>query len=365
MKKAGYNAIWVLLAVVFPLMVTASPTGKPDPKWSGRYSKEKKIKKSFEVNSNALLQVNNSYGNIYITSWDQNRIEIDVLIKTNGNNEEKVQQKLDEINVQFEAGKSMVSAKTIFEKKKWGWGSGNNNVSMEINYTIKLPVNNNVDLSNDYGSIRLDRINGRAKISCDYGKLDIGELRADGNDLSFDYTSKSTIGYMKSGTINADYSGFVLEKTERLKLSADYTSSEINDIGSLEYSCDYGSLNVGKAKNIHGSGDYLSTKLGTIHGNLDITSDYGSIKIGQLAADAGNVNIRSEYTGIKIGFHQNYSFNFEIKLEYAGFNGEDSFDYSIKREKSTEKYYKGSYGNSPSGNLLITSEYGGVTLYRN
>ncbi|MGS2760703.1 hypothetical protein [Sinomicrobium sp. M5D2P9] len=366
MKKAGYSAVWVLLAVVFPFLVMASgPAGKPDPKWGGRYSKEKRIKKSFEVSSNALLQVNNSYGNIHITSWDQNRIEIDVLIKTNGNNEEKVQQKLDEIDVQFEAGRSAVSAKTIFGKKKWGWGSGNNNVSMEINYTIKLPANNSVDLSNDYGGIRLDRINGKAKISCDYGKLDIGELRADGNELSFDYTSKSTIGYMKSGSINADYSGFVLEKAGHLKLNADYTSSEIGDMGSLEYSCDYGSLGVEKVKNIHGGGDYLSTKLGIIHGNLDITSDYGSIKIEQLAADAGNVNIRSEYTGVKIGFHQNYSFNFEIKLDYAGFKGEDNFEYSIRREKSTEKYYKGSYGNSPYKNLSITSEYGGVSLYRN
>ncbi|UGU15547.1 hypothetical protein LS482_17930 [Sinomicrobium kalidii] len=365
MKKSGYKIIAILLILTPLLVMAAGPSGKQDPKWNGRHSKEKKIKKSFDVNSNALLEVDNSYGNIYITSWNENRVEIEVLIKTNGNDEEKVQQKLDQINVQFDAGRSVVSARTIFEKKKWGWNRGSNsNVSMEINYTIKLPVNNSVDLSNDYGSIYIDKINGKAKISCDYGKLDIGELRADGNTLSFDYTTKSSIEYMKSGSISADYSGFVLERTEHLSLSADYTSSEIINAGNLEYSCDYGSLNVENANNIKGGGDYLSTKFGTVHGNVEISSDYGSIKIARLASDAGNVAIRSEYTGIKIGFDSNYHFNFEIQLEYAGFDGEDDFEYNIKRVKSSEKYYKGHYGSSAGKNLSIASEYGGVTLYK-
>ncbi|MBC9795968.1 hypothetical protein [Sinomicrobium weinanense] len=363
MKRTGYKIV-LLLAVLFPLLTTASAlSGDQDPKWNGKHSKEKRIKKSFNVNSNALLEVNNSYGNIYITSWNENRIEIDVLIKVNGNNEGKVQQKLDQIDVDFEAGKSRVAARTIFGNKKWSWG-GNNNMSMEINYTIKLPVNNSVDLSNDYGGIQIDEINGKAKISCDYGKLEIGELRADGNELSFDYTSKSSISYMKSGSINADYSGFVLEKAEKLSLNADYTSSSILEIGALEYSCDYGDLSVESAKNVHGTGDYLSTKFGTVHGDVNITSDYGSIKIEELAADAGNVTLETEFTGIKIGYNSNYHFNFEIVLEYTGLKGDTDFEYEIKRVKSSEKYYKGHYGSSPGNKLSITSEYGGITLYK-
>ena len=73
-----------------------------------------------------------------------------------------------------------------------------------------MPVKNSVNLSNDYGNIILDRVDGHAKISCDYGRLDLGELRGRNNQLSFDYTSKSEIGYMNSGEIRADYSGFTI-----------------------------------------------------------------------------------------------------------------------------------------------------------
>ena len=69
------------------------------------------------------------------------------------------------ISVDFEASNSMVSARTDFNdnKSSWGWNWGKkNNVNMQINYTIKLPIKSNVNLNNDYGSIILDRVDGHA-----------------------------------------------------------------------------------------------------------------------------------------------------------------------------------------------------------
>ncbi len=190
----------------------------------GKYTKEKTIKKEYKVNLEALLKIDNSYGNLNITSWNQDRVTIEVHIKTTGDNEDKVKRKLDEITVDFEGNSNMVSATTIFNKDKnsWGWSWGNNNnVNMQVNYTVKIPIKNSVNLSNDYGSIILDRIDGHAKINCDYGRLEIGELHGRSNQLSFDYTSKSTIGYINSGKINADYSGFTIEKAGNLDIVAE------------------------------------------------------------------------------------------------------------------------------------------------
>src|SRR5690606_17146805 len=254
------------------------------------------IKREFNVNSDALLSINNSYGNLTLTSWDRDRVEIEVHIKTNGNNEERVKERLREIDVAFENNPNMVSAKPLFgENRGWSWSWGNRNkVSVQVNYTVKLPVKNNINLSNDYGSIFLDRIDGHARISCDYGKLEIGELRGRNNELRFDYTSRSTFGYINSAEIVADYSGFTIEKAGNLNIKADYTNATIVEMDGLEYSCDYGSLEVNKVGNVRGSGDYIGVKLGQVHGNLSIAGDYGSLKIDQLAADAGNVDIRTD-----------------------------------------------------------------------
>jgi hypothetical protein len=333
-----------------------------------RFTKEKTIKKEFRVNSDALLKVNNSYGNLTLTSWNENRIVIEVHIKTNGNNEEKVQEKLNEITVDFDASQNMVSAKTIYDDNKggWNWGWGRrNNVNMQINYNIKLPVKNNVHLSNDYGNIILDRIDGHAKISCDYGRMEIGELRGRNNELSFDYTSKSNIGYINSGSISADYSGFEIEKAGNLNITADYTNSTIGQMADLIYTSDYGNLEVSDVGNVQGRGDYINVKLGSVHGNVDISADYGSLDIRQLSSDAGNVLINTDYTGVNIGYSPQYQFDFEITTKYAGVKGMDDMEVNISHEKSQERYYKGYHGQANSGrNLSIRSDYGGISLAR-
>jgi len=358
-----YTILIFLLAPILCLGNNKKPKGK--------YSKEKTIKKEFAVNSDALLKVDNSYGNLNITSWNENRVLIEVHIKTNGNNEEKVQKKLESITVDFNSNSNLVSAKTMFNNSKssswgWNWGKNSSNVNMQINYTIKVPIKNNINLKNDYGNISIDRIDGHAKIYCDYGRLEIGELRGRNNVLNFDYTSKSSIDYINSGTITADYSGFVIEKAGNLIINADYTNATITHMKNLEYASDYGKIEVKEANNVKGNGDYISVKLGTIHGNVSLTSDYGSLQIKEMAHDAGNLYINSDYTGIKIGYNPQYHFNFEISTKYAGVSGKENFEISTSTEKSSEKYYKGYYGSNNSENKVsINSEYGGVSFNKN
>ena len=365
MKALPFKYIFFALALI-PLVAIAHVDNQ---KLNGRYTKEKTIKKEYNVNSDALFKVKNSYGNLNITSWNENRVVIEVHIKTNGNDEDRVQERLEEIDVDFENSSSMVSAITQFgdQSNSWGWSWGKRKkVSVQVNYTIKLPVKNSVNLSNDYGSSILDRIDGHAKISCDYGNLEIGELRGRTNELKFDYTSRSTFDYVNSAEIVADYSGFTIKKAGNLNIRADYTNAVVEEMKNLEYSSDYGSIEVNNVENVIGNGDYIGVKLGNVHGNVSINGDYGSLKIDRLAPDAGNVDIRTDYTGIKIGYDPEYHFDFEISAEYAGVNGKENFEINISKEKSTEKYYSGYYGKANSGNRVsITSDYGGISFYQN
>ena len=353
----------LILALFFlPLALLAH-----DGKLNGKYTKEKTIKKEYRVNPDALLKIDNSYGSLTLSSWNENRVVIEVQIKTSGNNEDKVQDKLDEITVDFDASTSMVSAKTNFDSKRgwsWNWGR-NNNVDMQVNYTIKLPVKNSINLSNDYGNITLDRLDGHAKISCDYGRLEIGELHGRNNQLNFDYTSKSNFGYINSASINADYSGFTVERAGDLSITADYTNATIIKTDNLNYTNDYGSLEVEEVGNVQGRGDYINTKLGTVHGNVDIAADYGSLEVRKMAADAGNLNIQTDYTGIKFGYAAQYNFDFEISTDYAGVDGRENLEINISEEKGSKRYYKGYHGQARSGRMVsIRSDYGGISLKR-
>lgn len=351
-----------LIAFIFiPTLVLANNTdGK------GKHTKEKKIHKEFSVNSDATLEVDNSYGNIDIVTWNENRIVIDVTITTNGNNLEKVEKKLDDITVEFSGTSNRVSAKTKFSKSRSFWNWGNSNVSMKINYVVKMPMSNNVNLENDYGSINLDKLEGRATIDCDYGKITTKELMADNNTLTFDYTKNSYFEYIKSGTINADYSSYTVGKTNNLDIDADYSKSVVEIAEDVTYNCDYGSLTIEKANNIKGDGDYLTLRIGEVYKNVTVTADYGSMKINNMTSNAGDVSIDSDYMKITIGYSSGYSFDFDLDLSYASLRGDDDLEISKRIEKSSSKKYSGYHGSKGSGNTInITSDYGSVTFNKN
>lgn len=335
----------------------------------GKYKKEKTIEKQFNVSKNATLKIDNSYGNLDIVTWTEDRIEFEILIQTSGNDEEKVQDKLDAITVNFDASNDYVSAVTHFSKSKsnswWKWNS-NNNVNMKINYIVKIPITNNIDLDNDYGAINVAKLEGKAVLNCDYGKITTKELLADNNDISFDYSNNCYFEYIKSGKINADYSDYTISKTNAIDINADYTKSKIEIAENVTYNCDYGGITVEKVNNLKGNGDYLTVKIGEVYKTVTIDADYGSIKIEKITKNAENVAIESDYVGIKLGFDPDFHFDFEIELEYGSLKHNDELEFLKKRIESSDKYYTGYYGSQNSGKRIrINSEYGGVTFYRN
>ena len=334
--------------------------------FSGEHTKVKIVKKQFNVSPNATLEVDNSYGNINITTYEGSTITFEIQIKTNGNDLEKVKDKLNDISIDFYGTNTKVSAKTLINKTKsgswWNWGKSNT-VSMEINYIIKIPITNAIDITNDYGTIDLDKLEGRAVIHCDYGKITTKELMADNNDISFDYTNNSYFEFINGGNINANYSDYTVGKAKSLSINADYTNSEIEIAEAISYNCDYGSLKIGNANTVVGDGDYLTVRLGTIYKHLNLKADYGSIKIDKMSANAEFIEIESDFNGITIGYDPDYSFKFDIDLEYASLRNVDNFEFYKKRIESTDQYYQGYYGDVNTLNYIkIKSEYGSVTF---
>lgn len=361
MKPVSHYRTLLTIALIAPLLSFAA-TVKKD-----KHEKEKTIKKEFTVNSNALVEIDNSYGNLDIVTWNENRVVFEITIKTSGGNAEKVAEKLDDITVEFNASSGKVSAHTKFNKNKssswWNWGK-NNTVNMQVNYIVKMPMSNSVHLSNDYGSINLGKLEGKATINCDYGKIITEALMADGNVLNFDYTQNCSFGYINSATINADYSGYTVEKAKSLNISADYTQSKIEIVEDIKFNCDYGGITIEKANVIRGDGNYLTTKIGEVYESVSLEADYGSIRLDRVNINTKTLNIQSDYTGIKIGLDNSYSFDFEIALDYASLNGSDGFEFTKKHTESGSKYYTGYKGNTSSGNLVkIDSDYGSVTFF--
>ena len=353
-----YKLIAFLLLVPSVLLATDQ---------TGKYTKSKKIHEEFTISKDGNFTITNKYGNINITTWDENRIVIDVYIETNGNDEQKVIDKLKNISIDFDSDASFVMAKTIIQKSGYsGWNlfGNNHNVGMKINYTIKMPESNMLIVNNDYGNISIDKLLGKAEINCDYGKLFIGELHHTANKINIDYNGKSTIEYINGGTINSDYSTVEIEKSNNLRVNADYSHIQIGSSKNLKYSCDYGDLKAENIGTISGSSDYFHVKIKNLTDVANLTSDYGSIKIENILTGFTSVKIYCDYGNIKLGVEENNTYNFKANVEYGSLKFDQSnYTFHKKITKNNTKYYQGFYlKENSASNINVQTSYGSVSI---
>ncbi len=345
-----------LFLLTLPALAFAGGDGDGCGPGKGKITKEKKISKSYAVNSNAALDVDNKFGSVYVTTWDENQTVIDVVIKVNGDKEDLVNKRINSIDVKFSATSGLVTAVTEI-----GNFSGRN-VNIEINYTIKIPKKGSIDLNNQYGNTIVGKIYGKSAIKCQYGDLSIDELNSDSNTLSLQYSGTSKINYMKAGAVNAQYSAFNCTKAGSLTLKGQYTGMTVGEVGDITYRTEYGDLNIKKGGIITGSGDYSAMRFGYVTGQLNATCNYGEVKVGGMDNSVKNIAVNATYTSVSITYNEAAPFDFELNSVYGGIRGINGFKITERREKDNKLYYKGYYKTSGVNKIFVKAEYGDISL---
>ena len=331
----------------------------------GKHTKTKTITKEYTVNANATVDLDNKYGSIDIKTWDENKVSLEIIVTTNSNNESKAQDRLEDINIIFNASNSLVAAKTqIGKSNNWNWGK-NNNVNMDIQYIVRMPKSNNLIVDMDYGDVMIDELNGKADINLDYGKLIAGELNNTNNDINLDYSSGTTIDYAKNVNLNIDYTTMEIEVAGDIDLNGDYCEVTFGEAANVNFNTDYGNLIIDKANSIVGNSDYTNLKFGHIASKLVLEADYGNLKVEEMGANFTEVDVNTEYIGVKIGVNSSSSFMLKAESQYGGISVPDAMDIRTQIEKNNNKKIEGIYNGGTKGKIDITTQYGSIKIMEN
>ncbi|MUV04499.1 hypothetical protein GN157_12340 [Flavobacterium rakeshii] len=342
-----------LKLLVFLLLI---PFGLNAGQVKGKYTKEKKIQKVYLVNPDAGLEVGNQYGNIYVTTWNESKTSIDVVIKVSGNNEDQVNKRINGIDVRLNATKGLVACKTDIS-------SSNSRTNIEINYTIKIPKNGSIVLHNQYGNIVLGDIKGHSELKCEYGNIQASQLN---NVIAkLEYCNGSDIGYIYDGEIKAEYSNLTIEKAYKAFIKSSYSNINIKEVDKIIFDSEYGDIKITDAGFVSGNSNYIGIKLGTISEALTIKANYGNIDIKEIKQSTNSVSVMCTYTNININFNENYAYNFEFDLQYGSLRGSNNLNFTEKNIRNTSANYKGYYKKNGANKVYITSQYGNINLGRN
>ncbi|TPG37666.1 hypothetical protein [Flavobacterium pectinovorum] len=325
-------------------------------------SKQKTIKKTYIVNSNAGIDITNKYGNITVSTWDEDKIDLEITIKVTGGNENWVNERLNSIDVDITALKSLVSAVTnLGSSSLKSKGSSN---SFEINYVIKIPKNGSVKIDNKYGNITTLNLESTTDISCKYGKVNLGKLNGSSNTIQIAYCQNSNIDYIKNSNIEARYSGLKINESGNINLDASYSDLTVGDSQNIKYDCNYGTFKFQKVNSFSGSGNYLTIQISELSSNLTSDITYSKLSVGVINEKAGNVNINSSYSDVSLGYSSNYAFDFDIATRYGSIKAGEDLETSVSESKSSSKNISGYHKKKGQNKIQVTSSYGNVSLIK-
>jgi hypothetical protein len=305
--------------------------------------KTKNYSKSYSVDGNDIINIDNRFGKITVNTWNKNEVKVDVQIKVGANDDDRAQKLLDNVTIQDSKDGSNVYFKTSINSNddnnsSWSiFGSKHNNVrKIEINYTVYMPSRNPLNISNRYGSTDLPDLGGKVTINNSYGSLTAKALSNPGN-----------------------------------RISVKYGSATIATLNGSDLDVAYGSLTLGECNKLNADISYGSAKIGriTTSGNINVKFS-GALNIDEVDRNVKNLSVNSSYSSVKLGLNGDQNADFDITVRYGSFNY-GSHDLSItsktpadgERGFNPTKTYKGHLGRGGTEKLItINANYGSVSF---
>lgn len=368
--------------------------------------RSKSFSKSFNVDNNDKINLNNQYGSVVIKTWDKKEVRVDVDIKAYSNSDSDVQKLIDGVNIDAAKNGDVVSIKTNMGDRNGRYGRGMKNGvttwrrEIKVNYTVFMPAVNPLTVLQQYGNVEMGNFAGPTSLKVEYGNLVAGNLsntnnyinvqygKCDIQDLNaavvkHEYNGPVTIGSVGTLELVAEYVAVNINTIRRsadikveygkgltigtiggnLLLNAEYAKVNINSVkGNTVVKQAYGDLNIASAGKIAVNAEYSNVTLGALNGDANINMDYNRLNVSEITPACKNFTFGGEYVSVGLGFADRYNANFNVSTSYAGFKYGSNVTSSLVSKDDETKKYTGKIGSGGNANVSIKTEYGSVTF---
>jgi DUF4097 and DUF4098 domain-containing protein YvlB len=223
--------------------------------------------RTIPLSSNGRISLDNINGNVEITGWDRNEVQIDAVKKA------RDQQRLDEARIEVNAGTDSVEIKTHYPEDR------TNNNPASVHYQLHVPRNARLDHINLVnGSLTAQKVSGEVIAKLVNGKVQVSDLagRADlstiNGKIEANYASLNNVAEIKLKSVNGPIE-LGLPNAPNAEVKASTVSGGIRTEFPLEVRGGYVGKNL---TGTIGSGG-TSIELSNVNGSIHIGPGHGSL----------------------------------------------------------------------------------------
>ena len=245
-----------------------------------KIEKEKIVNHQYDLSVGDEVYLSNQFGNIDISLWNENKIQIDIEIRASAKTDEGAQKLLDMISIESEKKGSKVSCVTKVKKSSKN-NKNKDNQSFSITYQVKIPDGYDLELKNQFGDIMLANYAGKLTATCHFGHIKGSH-------------------WTNVGEIDVQFGGLDLDETIAEKIDIQFSSIDI----------------------------------GLIKGDADLKFSFCNNSNLSLSQELQSLKLNASYTNLDIAIPRNFSAAYHIKTGFGSFR--NSTDFDIKKEQSDE-----------------------------
>lgn len=360
MKPQTFRKGFFLL-LIFPLFLYHAAAQKSEL--------TKEYHEEYGVTENTKLILENKFGNVDIKDWDQKKITIDVLVTVEHSSKTSAEKLLEYINVEFDQAGDKITAKTVFDDRlnRESWSRGKDGKRFSIDYTVNMPRDLKLDLSNKYGDTFINELTGEALINVKYGNLKANKIiRGNVEPLS-----KVILKYGKGSIEEVDWltlevkycHKFEINQAAALVIMSGYSKVFVSKASSIVVDSKYDNFTLGEVNNFVAESGYTGYTFDKVKNKLILTSRYGNCEVKTIPKTFEKIEINSKYGTIKLGIDPEASYQLNGEAGY----GKITFPSTGKLSKissSNSFTVDGVVGtdSSPKATVKILTKYGSVYL---
>ena len=319
--------------------------------------KTKELHQGWTVNSVQTLEISNKFGEVKVNNFGGDSVTIQVVITVEAPNENRADELLNQINVSFGKTGSTASAVTQIDN------DFKSRQKFSIDYTVNIPSDKNLNISNKYGNTIVNELNANGKFDIQYGNFTASQLNAPGSasvNVALAY-GKADIGSAGNMNINVKYSTMNIGGTGDLKIESKYSVLNVEESNSVTIESKYDTFEFEEIEALSASTKYSHFKIEELKKRLKIEAGYGGISIDEVADDFESISIENSYGQIKLGL-DDIGYSLDASCDYCGISFPEENFAGNKMKENHSQTVKGKVGTGGNGTVYIRSRYGEIKL---
>lgn len=287
--------------------------------FSQNFSESKTYVHQFPLNSKTTVEVSNKYGKVQLLTWNKDSVRIDIDFYISSTSPARLDKLKQNINFDYSNSNFYVVVKTVFGKsqsnvidelKDFADAIVNGSNEVRIDYTVHLPQNQPLKVTNKYGDIYADDLNGDVQINLANGDLKANNMK--GNAQLFLSFGNAFINEINKGRITAEYADLNIRLAQNITLETKSSKIRLEEGGMVKLKSRRDDIRVDNANQVLGDGYFSNINVQNITDEMSLSAKFGKIAVDNFRRNFSFINITTEYADVDLYFERGSGFDFDI-----------------------------------------------------